>query len=453
MIFLLIEFFVTAILANILNWIIAPEAAFVWGRRPPMGHELIPIYLWISVRLFQYCIRKETPDRKRKFTIAYTYKLALTFLMSYLLVTRYNFGDYQTYYSFSYWVADYLRRFDWEAIREVEVISNYFFRGKGELNSTTIVSYTFSALFVILPPSLYGLSLLSGTIIFIATYKLYLLLEPHIHYRRLFFLIYFFSPSITMQLGYTGKETLILPLITAFIIVAQKKSRTLAGALLLFPIFYIRFYQAFFLILSWIGARLTLRQIFSLRGTPILAVGGAGIAFILKKVTDLLGGIGPDLFTNLSFFLSTTYSSGNLVLPPLPFPFTYVQPFRPFPWESHNALAMATAMEMFLLLLLACWLIVSRFRILRERFHHDKLFRFLTIYVTVQFFIFSYIDNMGDLVRRKIYFVPLLFALVMVQRMPIQDVAVSLAARAGKLKPRRRSPEAHAGSAPPSPPA
>ncbi len=460
MAFLILEFILVAILGRVAEWIIDPVATFQWAQRPPMGHAFVPFYLWISVRLYMWFVRKESPARKKLFHIAFAYKLVFTWLMTWLLVNVYAYGDFTPYYTFPYWASDYIRANDWEAIKDIEVVSSFFFR-RYDLNSTTIISYIFTSIFVIMPRSLYGLAFLSGTVVFIATMKLYQVLEPKIEYKRIFFLFFFFSPSITLQLGYTGKETVILPLITAFILYAWKSPKVTGALLALGAIYYVRFYQAFFLMVSWIGSRITLKQMFTGRGLPVMVIAMAAGVLMFRVASNLLGRFGFEIgwgfFEALGQLLSIQHQHGALVLKPFPMPFTFLQGFRPLPWEAHNILALATSLEMFVILCAAIYLLATRYRILWERFHYDKFFRFLALYVFVQFLIFSHIDNMGDLVRRKIYFIPLFVALLCYAKMKAEDVLAAKAERAEKEAgvKRRREPPAPATTAgsvsPPSP--
>lgn len=223
-------------------------------------------------------------------------------------------------------------------------------------------------------------------------------------------LLLMFAPTLSMQEGYIGKETLILPIIGLVVrlMTSLKPNKKLYTMLFLslIAIWYLREYQAYFMV-----AAIFFAIIFSkIKEIKI----HFQIFFIaLFAISTLLWfGIGYIYVELIQNFLLTTYSDGNLMMEPFYFPLNVFQLFRPFPWEVHDVIAIIPSIENVTFLCFCIYGIgnfsklLVKWRLLSREYKIILLFSF-GIFIAY-FLTFGFSQNIGDLQRRHVYFYPFL---------------------------------------------
>ena len=321
-------------------------------------------------------------------------------VLTYLLLTRYGGGDFILYYTSAVHNAASITNFDFSHFTNLG-ITNYKF-----------VTSLFSILFVFLPPSIIGLSILCSTIIHIAYMYFYQQFSNVIRYKWLFFVLLFGTPSIVMQSSYIGKETVVIPLLIAIICLLYNKSnRIFLIGLLCIIIFLIRPYQGIMIVCSFFIIGLFrvkfLYKIFLIGLLSIILY--MSIIFYMTRYSLSL--------SEISKVLAIAYSGGNFEMSPYKFPFVFLQLFRPFLWETQgNFLAYIVSIQNTALLILFVYGLLfwrrSIFSVISTRF----IYKFLTLFFLLQFIVFSYDPNVADLTRRVIYIFPIGFLLLLLQK-------------------------------------
>lgn len=338
------------------------------------------------------------------------WKLPLTGLLVYLLIHRYEGGDFGYYF-----------------YTPVAAIQGYHSYDPATIlgNGAMTVSLLIYFLFTFLPVSLYGLGLLFGALSFNAGVIVYKVFEPHARSTGQLILVLFGLPSIALQSAYIGKDGLTLYL-TALLVYSisrlvqrenagrQIKWLVLAAATLV-GIDLLRAYQcAMIAVAVYIFATFHSRRLVR---TVLLIVAGAGLWIIAQTnwIHHFLWTYEEERlsFDNLINALATTYEGGSLMLRPFPFPFQLLQVFRPFPWEANNMLALLSSVETgCILLFVLIRLLFYSVRILRN-IRQQPIYQFVSIYTVLFMVAFSFSSNMGDLSRRRIYFMHFLLAIVL----------------------------------------
>jgi len=347
-----------------------------------------PIIIWLAI----YSNCRITPIRLL-FCAGLLVKLVFAYLMTYLLITQYEFGDLHLYYAFA---------------RDLSLVRNF-----DEVNllwGTHIVAVLNSFIFEVFPPSIYGLATIAGISSFYYSYALIRSFDNVIlnRYRFGAAALLLFLPVLGTQSGYIGKETYVLAFL-GFIFYSYRFQQriTLWIAFSIVAIGLIRPYQAFVLVSAFVLTTISFTHVKSKIKTLFI------ILLLLIAVLFLFG---PWLSYNISIisdigiekFLADTYSSGNLTLHPFPQPFTILQNFRPFIWESHNFMSMVASMENMIPLAFGSIFALHyvRNRNFRSQLHSNPFLVFTSFYVTLNMLIFMYNSNIGDLARRHIYYYP-----------------------------------------------
>jgi hypothetical protein len=327
------------------------------------------------------------------------WKIVASCIITYIVIHKYDFGDLPTYYTLARDIS-FAKHFD------------YLSYAWGSYIPALLNSFIFE----ILPPSIYGLAVFSGISAY--SYNLFLL-KSFQHYLnpvgyRSAMIVLMFLPALSLQSGYIGKETYILPALGyIFLALSRCKVNLLGIAVAIFFILLIRPYQGAILIFSVAAAFLLAAPI---RKLPLVL---AVIAVAFFGVFLVAGGsflLYLDKISNygLQGFLTESYHGGNLILSPFPQPFTFLQNFRPFPWEAHNVLALAQSVEnlavlVFFVLAIRLFLHKHRNRVMRPLDIKQKRFLlFASIYCLVNLVLFSYSSNIGDLSRRHVYYFPVI---------------------------------------------
>lgn len=328
------------------------------------------------------------------YLIAISYKITAAFVMTYIQINFYEFGDLYTYFLAAKDTSTAFFSGDW-------ILADY--------QRSRIIALFNAIVFVVFPPSIYGLAVMSGCSSFIYCLLIVKTVERHFLVPTYAKLLVFFLPALSLQAGYIGKETYVLPLIglIVFWLTSDNKWKALWIPAAVATIALIRPYQAGFiaatLILAWALERNQVRR---------LPLAGLLLAAIIIMAYDEFIQMSDDLalFGGFGDLLEVVYSGGNLVLAPYPFPFSILQSFRPFPWEAHNLFAMIASIECLLVLVYVTVRGIDRIRdpfvpwTLEQRRVAIFMFATLAIYLIVS----SFNTNMGDLSRRHIYYYPFL---------------------------------------------
>lgn len=328
----------------------------------------------------------------------YLIKIPLIAILHYIMVDFYDGGDMQGYY---YSVVE--GRDFWKAE----------FYG---LTNVDFIKTLNSVFFSFFPVSFYGLELFSGVLSAFIYYLFYCLFKKYSEKNIHVFLIFLCIPSVALFSSYVGKETYILPAIfLAFYTVHcyhQKKLGFISFVLLFFVISVfsglIRAYQGLILLLSLYLMIMSFSKFWLLLSSLFSVV---LLYFVYPYLSIMFFGEISDL-SSFYKLLNRAYSGGNLTLEPLFFPLSLLQSFRPFPWEFHNLLSLYISIESMALLTLCLYLVTKNFRYIVRRIKSNKVYLFAFYYVLINLFVFSFSDNLGDLVRRKIYYIPFLLILL-----------------------------------------
>jgi hypothetical protein len=353
------------------------------------------LYFIFPLALLWLLSREKLPTNTHYlYLIGITYKIMAAFAMTYIQINFYDFGDLYTYFL---------------AAKE---LSTTFFSGDLDLiyfQRSKTVAFFNAIVFLVFPPSIYGLAVISGCSSFIYCVLIVKTIERHFQVSAFAKLIVFFLPTLSLQSGYIGKETYVLPLIglIVFWLTSDSRRKLLWISAALAVIAIIRPYQAAFiaaaLSIAWALEKNQARRI-PLSGLLLAAIAMTAYDEFIRMSDDLA------LFGGFGDLLEVVYSGGNLILEPYPFPFSILQSFRPFPWEAHNLFALISSLECLLVLVYVVGRGIARIRdpfvpwTLEQRRLGFFLFASLAIYLIV----FSFNSNMGDLSRRHIYYYPFL---------------------------------------------
>lgn len=346
------------------------------------------------IAINQYVKNKE----KIFFLMGLIFKIFCSLLMTYFLINRYEYGDFKLYFDLP---IDLSKNCFWE---------NYHsWCEEVPFTDATSVSWIFGFIFTILPASLLGLSIISGVSAFWYTYSVIKIIEHFTNDKKAMVLL-MFAPTLSMQEGYIGKETLILPaiglvvkLMTGFEL--NKKLYAILFFVLL-AIWCLREYQAYFMVAA---------IIFSIILSKTKEIKSYLLLFFISifAVSALLWfGVGSTFIEQIQNFLLITYSGGNLVMMPFDFPLNILQLFRPFPWEVHEIIAIIPSIENLVFLFFCIYGIgnlsklLSKWKLLCREYKIILLFSF-GIFMAY-FFTFGFSHNIGDLQRRHVYFYPFL---------------------------------------------
>ena len=325
-------------------------------------------------------------------------KIVLAYLMTYLVINKYDFGDLPTYYTLAKELAagDYS---DWVSL----------------MWGSYLVALANSLIFQLFPPSIYGLATFTGISSFLYCYFTIRSFDNYFSKPDLFNVaaLLLLMPVFGAQSGYIGKETYILPLLGYVFFAFRIHQRiTVWVAMSVLAIGMMRPYQAIALIATLLFTLViaTPRKKRLKSYTVILLFASLGfIAFGSYLITHI------ELVTEFGAtqFLADTYAGGNLMLDPFPQPFTILQNFRPFFWEAHNLMAIVASAENMIPLAFASIFTLVFFGSRNFRLHllSNPFLVFASVYVILNLLMFMYNSNIGDLARRHIYYYPQLILL------------------------------------------
>ena len=109
-------------------------------------------------------------------------------------------------------------------------------------------------------------------------------------------------------------------------------------------------------------------------------------------------------------FLSKSYAGGNLVREPYPQPITFLQLFRPFPWDGGGIVPLLSSIENIIFLYFFIVMIPTHafnLKKLKSKTVSNES-KFASLYILGFLLLFMYSENLGDISRRHIYFYPLI---------------------------------------------
>lgn len=363
--------------------------------------ELNFFFYLVYLLIFSYSFLKFSDNPNNKFIfIQYIYliKIPLIAVLHYIMLVFYDGGDMQGYYY---------------SVVEGSGFWKVKFHG---LTNVDFVKTLNSVFFSLFPVSFYGFELFSGILSAFIYYLFYRLFSNYSERNTYIFLVFLCIPSVALFSSYVGKETYILPAIfLAFYIVHryQQKKMGLICLVIFFSLIaifagLIRAYQGLILFLSLYLMVMSFSKFWLLLSSFFAFI----LLYLVYPYLSLIFfGEASDL-TSFYRLLNRAYSGGNLTLEPLSFPFSLLQVFRPFPWEFHNLFSLYVSLESMALLFLCLYLVTKNFGYIVRRIKSNKIYLFTFYYVFINLFLFSFSDNLGDLVRRKIYFIPFLLVLL-----------------------------------------
>lgn len=335
------------------------------------------------------------------YTTSFVYHVLCGLVMTYLVIHRYGTADLSTYYYKGVEISNYLLG-----------VSGYLSFDLPMFKAKHVPAYIFSVVLMILPHTVYGFSILVSTVAHIALMYLYDLFRRFSAYPGLLFMIMFFTPSYIMQSSFIGKETIMLPLLVLCLYeVDRSKNITWKLALGWCLMTLTRIYQGLFFLLpytaikAWQYRRNWPRVVFLGLLAVIPSIWYANKVLPFSK----LGSI-----SQLTQVLKMIYTEGSHMLKPYPFPFTWLQSFRPFPWDAHNKLAMLASLQQVTLLGVFMVLIMLNYQNIWYQIKRSRLCFVTAGYVVLSMAVFSFDFNIGDLSRHEIYYMLLLFALLCV---------------------------------------
>lgn len=368
--------------------------------------DFIP-YLIFPIAIVMYLGKGKPRQEEFLFYLSVlVFKIAAACGMTYLLLTRYETGDFELYFVVAREVSEEL------LAGRMEFHTLWSERGG------YLVANLNALIFIVFPASLYGITIVAGCTSFVYSVVIIQATERHFEMSKWVKWLVLFAPALSMQSGYVGKETYVLPTVALIVYwLSQDRStaRYTKSILTSLAVSAIRVYQTFLmvlpLVLSW-----TVERRMWLRSPAGLAALAAGVLLAVEIFTEATFEAG---YGELGEFLSSVYAGGRLTLPAYPFPFSILQNFRPFPWEAHNELALAASMETLLFLGCFLWLCWKRARESASQWTpaQRRLAGFFFGTAIGYMAVFQFNENLGDMSRRHAYYYP--FLLLMLSR-PLQ---------------------------------
>jgi hypothetical protein len=241
---------------------------------------------------------------------------------------------------------------------------------------------------------------------------LYNLFQRWSAYPGLLFLIVFFTPSYVMQSSFIGKETVILPaLVLCLYEIDRTATVTWKLALGWFLVTLTRIYQGLFLLLPYTAIKIWQYRSNWLR---VLFLGLLALVLSIWYAQKVIPFSKFESISQIFQVLKMIYTRGSHMLTPYPFPLTWLQSFRPFPWDAHNELAMLASLQQVVLFGVFTILIGVNYQNIWYQLKHSRLCFVTGGYVLLSMAVFSFDFNIGDLSRHEMYYMLLLYALLCV---------------------------------------
>lgn len=372
------------------------------GEVVRVGEEFIlrpnylPYYLLLAVA--GMCVFFEIfvlPVKFYRFVIIFfAYKLPLSFCMLYLLLDRYGTGDIKIYF--------------WNLFSDGFFVSN---------SGVTVQVNRF--LFSFLPVSLLGLSVIMAFVGMLGYVILFGLFGGVARDSFQFLCVVFLIPTVGLMSGFIGRDSYNILALSCFYYCFYKLSVSSKKVLWIILVTF------FALVLFWFRKYIGLMAIFSVglclitKKMPFWVVALTSVAvFFVLSFPYIIGFLGlminPSLFKlGLSYGLRGAYAGGTHMLEPWPGILKVFQVFRPFPWEAENLPGLLAGFENLVIL----FFIVYRLFFIKKSIllsYADTLWvRLVFIFSVLYWTVFSFSANVGDLTRRRIYFIPMVLALLL----------------------------------------
>jgi len=363
---------------------------------------IFPMVLWLVM------VKISKPSRPYYYSIAIIWKVFASFVTTWFSINQWGFGDLPTYFVLAKSISrDCLPFFESRWCSD-QLLGGY------------VPAWLNAGLFLIFPASIYGLSVFSGVMSFLYAFTLVSTIEKHFFVSGAQRVLVYFLPVFSMQSGYIGKETYILPLISIALLNFAKpridSAALLSIAFCVVAIGVIRPYQALFVGIPIMFAFLcgskfrfgTRLIVFSLTASAVLW----SVVFGIQEMFWWIEGSIFDGGIDLVDALAVAYDGGSLMLSPYIFPFHVLQNFRPFPWEAHNLPAFLSSLEFLFVLLFSLYGILNfsrgKYSTLGLTDAQNRIRIFLASSAVFYLFIFGFSSNVNDLSRRHVYYYPLI---------------------------------------------
>lgn len=325
--------------------------------------------------------------------------------MMYLIVNQYDYGDLYTYYGIA------------REISESLVDGRYALK-EFLVTHSLLVAHLNALVFVVMPDSLYGLAIIAGCASFVFSVTVLHAVERHFVVPRIVSVLILFAPVLSMQSGYVGKETYVLPILGYIV---YKLSQDQIGLeywkilIAILAIGAIRGYQAYLILIPILLASMLEHGVKSRN----LVVGG-GVAGAIVMAGSLYEEMKFEEGMTIIEFLKLAYEGGALMLEPYPFPLSVLQNFRPFVWEAHNVNALVASFECSTFLFVWLWMAWKFRRVGAVDYSgaQRRLAGFVSASALIYLFIFGFNSNVGDLSRRHVYYYPFLLMMFLLPRQP-----------------------------------
>ena len=366
--------------------------------------HIIQIFSWciwpflLTYYLFSKC--KFSPFVNIYFYFLF-YQILLSILLIFTQIYRWDYGDLYLYYDVP-----------------TQLIQNeclIYFDCQFPFSNSYLISYLHSFLFFIFPPSLIGIGIFGGTL---AAFSYILLIESLrdiIQINKLYVFFLLFLPCLHLMAAYSGKDSYTFFLsVLCFIsfnnilLNYQPKRFYLLLLTSLFFIFLIRSHQLFFYLFPILIIIFFDKFSFSFINKIFFSI----FLIFLLLISIFFFFLDVDL-KDFNNFLSASYPGGNLRFDTLICPLSFFHLFRPFPWEVNSFLYLFISFEKFLCLLILIFNLLIFIKLKYYTYiNTNKLYKSYHFYfLSVSFFyilIYGFSSNIGDLIRRHIYFYPFL---------------------------------------------
>lgn len=362
-------------------------------------------WLIFPTLLYYYVITqfKSSPYLKIYFFYIF-YQVLLSILLIFISIYRWEYGDLYAYYDLPIQIIENGCIFD--------LSCEYPF------SNTHLISYIHSFILYIFPRSLIGLGVLGGTIAALAYILLIENLREIICLNNFIITILLFLPILHLMSSFTGKDSYsflltVICLISTCNIIAQKNiNKNLCTLILSLTVLYLIRPHLSLIYLFPIVTYLIYKKLKIYRKFYIYFV--LFLTLFIIVLFFLVNHLFPQFyFLDFKRYMSVAYSGGNLVLEPFTFPLSFFQLFRPFPWEVNSFIYFYISIENLLVLIFFFYNFLSFFKTQSYKFSSlSDIYKFTLFYFLCIIFsyltIYGFSQNVGDLIRRHLYFYPFL---------------------------------------------
>ena len=350
---------------------------------------LIPL---ITIILYYF---KEYPYYTGTLLATLFLKILFAIIMLNLILYRYDYGDLHTYFD--------------RAVERSQnfTLDKYYFQG------TQLIGSLNAIIFYVLGPSYFGISIIMAILAHYSLARIVFLfsqeLNSSIRLTRISLLALNLFPFIGLQSTYIGKDPWVLFLLSLVVSRLNMRNKDIIPlGIICGLIFVIRPYQGILTGLILFVIYFSTKKWLTTK-TAVVTIGT--LFFATAAFTYFFENLSRILVDGLIEFLAYSYKDGNLVREPYPQPITFLQLFRPFPWDGGGIIAFLSSIENLIFLYFFIVMIPTHLSNLKK-LNSTKVSvqsKFATLSILVFFLLFMYSENLGDLSRRHIYFYPFIF--------------------------------------------